>query len=173
LAKPGGGIITGYFFDDINTGILSIPSFFQYDSSIDEFETTIGTFIANATEKKISRVVIDLSQNTGGTVLLAISTFKQFFYGMHPYAASRIRSHEAANVLGGAFSEWWKELEANLGPDDSENRVSYEYAAAEKWVALNRINPVTGRRFASWAEYYGPVLEHGDAFTLAVSVLYI
>jgi hypothetical protein len=171
LTKPGRGIVTGYFLDDINTGVLSIPSFLQHDESIDDFETTIGTFIINATEKKISRVVIDLSQNTGGTVLLAISTFKQFFYGMQPYTASRIRSHEVANVLGGAFSEWWKELEANLGPEDSENRVNYEYAASEEWVALNRINPTTGRRFASWAEYYGPLLDHGGAFTLAVSAL--
>ncbi|KAF2190377.1 hypothetical protein K469DRAFT_746897 [Zopfia rhizophila CBS 207.26] len=167
LAVTGGGVVTGYFYDDISTGVLSIPSFFQYDPNTEQFGLTVEYFIANATKNNISRLVIDLQQNTGGTVYLAYNTFKQFFYRIDPYAASRIRSHELANVLGGAFSKWWKELESDLEGNDGANGVNYNYTAAEEWVVLNRINAATGRDFASWSEYYGPVSDHGDTFSLA------
>lgn len=171
LAVTGGGVVTGYFLDDISTGVLSIPSFYQYDPNTEQFDLSIQYFIANATKNNISRVVIDLQQNTGGTVYLAFNTFKQFFYSIDPYAASRIRSHELANILGGAFSEWWKELENDLDGNDGANGINYNYTAAEEWVAVNRINAATGREFTSWSEYYGPVLDRGDSFSLTVSMM--
>jgi hypothetical protein len=171
LAVTGGGVVTGYFYDDISTGVLSIPSFFQYDPNTEQFGLTIKYFIANATQKNVSRVIIDLQQNTGGTVYLAYNTFKQLFHRIDPYAASRIRSHELANVLGTAYSEWWKELESDLDGNDGANGVNYNYNAAEEWVVLNRINAATGRAFTSWSEYFGPVSDRGDTFSLAVSML--
>ena len=171
LAITGGGVVTGYFYDDISTGVLSIPSFFQYDPNTEQFGLAIEYFIGNATAKNISRIVIDLQQNSGGMAFLAYNTFKQLFYRIDPYAASRIRSHELANVLGTAYSEWWKALGSDLGGNDGANEVNYNYTAAEEWVVLNRINAATGQAFTSWSEYFGPVSDRGDTFSLAVSTL--
>lgn len=167
LAVTGGGVVTGYILPDISTGVLSIPSFYQYERNVDEFQNAVGYFIGNATQQNTSRVIIDLQTNDGGDVFLAYNTFKQFFYGIDPYAASRIRSHPLANVLGGAYSRWWKALERDL----SENGYAYNYTASEEWVVTNRINAATGGNFSSWADYYGRVSDRGDLFSAAVRIL--
>jgi hypothetical protein len=174
VAQPGlsvilGGVVTGYFYDDISTGVLSIPSFYQYNDNIEQFGLAVAHFIGNATEKNISRVVVDLQSNTGGNVYLAYNTFKNFFYQMDPYAASRIRSHELADVLGNTYSTWWKELEDDLDGNGGANEVNYNYTAADEWVINNRVNAATGQKFSSWSEYSGHVSELGDSFSLAVS----
>ena len=128
----------------------------------------MNSFIGNASSAKMSNIIIDLQGNDGGTVFLAFNTFKQFFYAMDPYAASRIRSHELANVLGGAFSEWWDSLEHDPDGNEGANEVYYQDHAADEWVVTNRINPATQTNFSSWSEYYGPVLDHGDSFSLPV-----
>jgi hypothetical protein len=170
LGVTGGGVVTGYFLEDISTGVLSIPSFHQTDPDIENFNAAVDDFIGNATQKNISRVVIDLQTNSGGQVYLAFNTFKQFFYNIDPYAASRIRSHDLANVLGGAYSKWWKELETDLGGQDGSNGELYNYTAAEEWVVVNRIKAETGGNFSSWADYYGRVSDRGDLFSAAVSL---
>jgi hypothetical protein len=176
VAQPGlsvtqGGEVTGYLLDDISTGVLSIPSFYSYNDNIEQFGLAVAYFIGNATEKNISRVIIDLQSNTGGNVYLAYNTFKNFFYQMDPYAASRIRSHELVDVLGNAYSTWWKELEDDLDGNEGANGVDYNYSAADEWVINNRINAATGEEFSSWSEYSGHVSERGDSFSLAVSKL--
>jgi hypothetical protein len=171
LSVVKGGVVTGYLYNDISTGVLSIPSFYSYNDNIDTFGTAVADFIGNATEKNISRVVIDLQTNTGGNVYLAYNVFKNFFYAMDPYAASRIRSHELADVLGNTYSTWWKELEGDLDGNEGANGVNYNYSAADEWVINNRINAATGERFSSWPEYSGKVSERGDSFSLAVSTL--
>jgi hypothetical protein len=171
LSVIKGGVVTGYFYEDISTGILSIPSFYSYNDNIDTFGVAVASFIGNATEKKISRVVIDLQTNTGGNVYLAYNVFKNFFYAMDPYAASRIRSHELADVLGNTYSTWWKELEGDLDGNEGANGVNYNYSAADEWVINNRINAATGQKFSSWSDYSGKVSERGDSFSAAVSAL--
>ncbi|KAL1800496.1 hypothetical protein ACET3X_000838 [Alternaria dauci] len=157
MSITGAGAMSGYILDDISTGILSIPSFYQDNLSVFYFFNAIDEFIGNATAKGIKRVVIDLQQNAGGLVLLALTTFQQIFPEMPPYTGSRIRNHRWADILGTAYTDWWQSLD----PDSLE---SQEYAASE-WVAVNRINAATGRNFASWAEYFGPVLDRNDAFS--------
>lgn len=173
LSVIGGGVVTGYVYDDISTGVLSIPSFYQYDRNIEQFDYAIQYFIGNATQRNISKVVIDLQTNTGGNVYLAYNTFKQLFYRIDPYAASRIRSHKLADVLGNSYSKWWKELEQDFdGGLDGSNGDFYNYTAADEWVINNRINAATGRNFSSWSEYSNQVTERGDKFSAAVSSLH-
>ncbi|PSN72087.1 hypothetical protein BS50DRAFT_516100 [Corynespora cassiicola Philippines] len=153
----GSGIVTGYLLDDISTGVLSIPSFYQTGGDIKNFTTAVREFVDLVAEQNTSRVIIDLQQNSGGMVLLALTTFKEFFFDIDPYTGSRIRSHELANVLGSAYSQWWESL-------DPEDPLYLSYAASE-WVATNRINPLTGQNFTSWAEYHGQVNVLDDSFS--------
>ncbi|KAF2741689.1 hypothetical protein M011DRAFT_491159 [Sporormia fimetaria CBS 119925] len=162
LAVTGGGVVTGYFLDDISTGVLSLPSFFQVGNDTGTYFDTVDWFINNATNRSISRIIIDLQQNSGGLNLLAISTFKRFFYAMEPWTASRIRSHYLADVLGTAYTEWFD----NLDPQSEDDNVWLNYFAGSEWVATNRINAATGSKFNSWGEYFGPLSENGDQFSL-------
>ncbi|KAH7408226.1 hypothetical protein DE146DRAFT_365948 [Phaeosphaeria sp. MPI-PUGE-AT-0046c] len=172
VSQPGlsviaGGVVTGYIYNDTSTAVLSIPSFYQYDTNIEQFDYAIQYFIGNATQRNVSKVVIDLQTNTGGNVYLAYNTFKQLFYHIDPYAASRIRSHKLADVLGNTYSTWWKELEQDFDGDNELNGEYYNYTAADEWVVGNRINAASGRNFSSWAEYSSQVTVKGDKFSAA------
>lgn len=51
---------------------------------------------------------------------------------------------------------------------DSESDES-QLTAATEWVVANRLNAITGQKFVSWAEYFGPVLDRDDRFSHKVS----
>jgi hypothetical protein len=158
LAINGGGIVTGYILEDLSTGVLSIPSFVQDTNDIEYFRKAVREFINNATTAKVSKVVIDLQQNSGGSTFLAYDTFAQFFPAIEPYGASRMRSHALADVLGETYTSWWNKPGTNQ--DDWWN-----FAALE-WIVTNRINADTDNLFASWSEFSGPVMSNGGQFTL-------
>lgn len=55
----------------------------------------------------------------------------------------------------------WQALDPES--DDSQD------TAGNEWVAVNRINAVTGQNFKSWAEYFGPIVDRNDQFSHKVS----
>lgn len=167
IGKTDTGVVTGYLLEDISTAVLSIPSFFMMDEEVADFDAAVEYFIGNATARNTKRLVIDLQQNSGGMSLLAFTLFKRLFNGLDPYTGSRIRSHEAANILGTAYSQWWESLEAH---ENAANNSDYQNLADSEWVVQNRINLETGKRFSSWKEYYGPIKDHKDSFSQQVGI---
>jgi hypothetical protein len=164
LGIIGGGVLTAYFFEDISTGILSIPTFQLFDEDIRTFAETVGDFIGNATAKKISKVIIDVQQNNGGSVLLALNTFKQFFPQNDPFAGSRRRMHPNANLLGNTITHWW----AQLNRTNPAHVPWIRKFAANEWVLTDRLNADTGKNFTNWPEYAGPKRFVNDDFSLIV-----
>ncbi|XP_014555933.1 hypothetical protein COCVIDRAFT_100919 [Bipolaris victoriae FI3] len=158
LAVRTDGVVSGYFLPQVDAATLSIPSFSQYSDSIEDFSGAVSAFIGNTTQQGLKRVVIDLQQNTGGTVELAFSTFKRFFPNADPFAGSRRRNHHLGGIIGGAYTSYFD----SLNPSDPD----YEYLLAAEWVVTPRLNAATGQNFTSWAEYTGPVQEKGDSFSL-------
>lgn len=156
------GLVTGYYYRDISTGVLSLPSFNPIPETAGNWSDAVVSFIQNASDAGVDKVVIDLQRNSGGTPLLAYTTFKLFFPDLTPFAGSRRRSFDLANVLGSATTQWWDSLnEAN----DAEALTKYENAANE-WVTTDRLNALSGKNFSSWFEYQGPVEDKGDRFSL-------
>ncbi|KAF2132542.1 hypothetical protein P153DRAFT_166525 [Dothidotthia symphoricarpi CBS 119687] len=157
-----GGLVTGYFYEDISTGVLSLPSFDAIPDTIGNYSDAVTEFINNASAAGLERIVIDLQRNSGGATLLAYTTFKSFFPDLMPFGGSRRRSFELANVLGSTVSDYWTSLDEN-NPDDS---IFKDELAADEWVITTRINAATGRNFTNWTEYQGPINDHGDTFSL-------
>lgn len=152
----GGGTVTGYIFDDVSVGVLSIPSFVSFGLDIRNFTATVDDFIRAAQKRNTAKVIIDLQGNTGGLVELAFVTFAQFFPQHYPFAGSRRRNHKLADVLGTSLTEYWSEL----APNDGNKSL----LAANEWVITDRLNAQTGQNFTSWAEYFGPRREENDDF---------
>lgn len=73
-----------------------------------------------------------------------------------------MRAHSTADVIGNNINSYYDELD-----HDSEYYANYssEFIAME-WVVTDRINAQTGQNFSSWAEYFGPRLQHDASFTL-------
>ena len=71
-----GGVLTGYFLNG-SIAVLSIPTFDVFGDDEVSFSSTVGAFIKQSKDAGMTKIVIDLQQNYGGTRLLATDTFKQ------------------------------------------------------------------------------------------------
>lgn len=144
------GYVTGYYLDDISTAVLSLPTFDESGWAVGNFSGAVNRFLQGAQARSLSKLIIDLQGNWGGTPLLAFTTFRNIFPGIDPFAGSRRRSHDMANILG------------------STKTAHFLNATADEWVVVNRLNAKTNENFTSWAEYAGPQHENGDTFSLVV-----
>jgi hypothetical protein len=156
------GIISGYFYEGISTGVLSIPSFDAVPDSIGNWSSAVTEFIRDASAAGLNKVIIDLERNSGGATLLAYLTFKLFFPDLAPFGGSRRRSFDVANTLGSATTEWWTALDE----DDVADQYTKYDSAANEWVIADRLNAASGQNFSSWSEYQGPVVDNEDRFSL-------
>ncbi|KAK1659934.1 peptidase S41 family protein [Colletotrichum godetiae] len=161
-ATGNGGVVTGYFYDDISTGVLSIPHFDQYGWDIGNFSLAIDTFLEGAQNRSLSKLVIDLTNNYGGTTGLALLLLRDLFPGIDPFAGSRRRSFDMANVLGSATTNYWEGLPTS---NSTEFEAKVELVANE-WVITSRLNAETNENFTSWEEYQGPRKYNDDDFSL-------
>jgi hypothetical protein len=144
-----------------STAVLSIPSFDEYGEALHTTQTTVDEFIRRSKEAGLQEVVIDLQQNTGGQILLAIDVFRRFFPNVEPFAGSQMRAHHPTDVMGRTLTNYFDGL-PTTDPD-------YEALIADEWVSSTRLNADTDANFTSWAEYYGPRVGSNDQFTAIVS----
>ena len=161
LGPDTSGYVSGYFFDDISTGVLSLPSFSASDDSVGNYSRAIREFIVGASEAGLENVIIDLQRNQGGLTLLAYTTFKVFFPDLLPFGGSQRRITPLANALGSATTKFWESLDES---DPDELELKYELGA-DNWLITNRINAGTGKNFSSWEEYATAVNVDGDTFS--------
>ncbi|KAE8826165.1 hypothetical protein PTNB85_09110 [Pyrenophora teres f. teres] len=157
LGLFGTGVVTGYLYDDISTGVLSLPTFDIVADSIGDYIQTVDDFIGNASAAGLQKVIIDLQQNPGGAIFLPFTIFKSFFPDLTPFAGSRRRSFPLANVIGTTKSEDWA---------STDDEWLKSYLLADEWVINAKLNAATGRNFSGWPEYEGPIEANGDTFTL-------
>ncbi|KAK1529359.1 peptidase S41 family protein [Colletotrichum costaricense] len=161
-ATGNGGVVTGYFYEDISTAVLSIPHFDQYGWDIGNFSLAVDTFLEGAQNRSLSKLVIDLTNNYGGTTGLALLLLRDLFPGIDPFAGSRRRSFDMANVLGTATTNYWEGLPTS---NSTEFKTKVELVADE-WVITSRLNAETNENFTSWQEYEGPRRYNDDEFSL-------
>ena len=73
LGLLASGSATGYYLPGINTAVLSVPSFKFDGDGVGTFLEAIDHFVANATKREASTIIIDLQQNHGGLAVLAFA----------------------------------------------------------------------------------------------------
>lgn len=153
------GFLTGYFLHDESLAVLSIPTFWADGDAIRAFADTVQSFLSQAKTAGMSRVLVDLQRNAGGDVVLAYSTFKQFFPAIEPFAGSLMRANPLSDALGSSITEYW---------DGTLNYTDWQYqaASANEWIATTKLNAATGQNFTSWEEMYGPKFDSVANFTL-------
>ena len=157
LGLDNGGVVTGYFLNDGITAVLSIPSFEVTGEAVMSFSTTVGDFISQAKAAGLTRIIVDLQRNTGGSDILAIDAFKQFFPSIDAFNGARLRANNFGDALGNTFTTYYNTQQMN--------ESFYEALSADAWVASVYLNAATGANFTSWPEFFGPHPDHGDLFT--------
>lgn len=154
------GFTTGYFLHDESLAVLSIPTFWADEAAIESFTDTVSEFLTRAKAAGLTKVVIDLQQNEGGTFLLAYSVFQQFFPSIVPFAGSNLREHRLADIMGSSITSYYDSLD-----DDS---YAQQNASAIEWIATTRTNAETGRNFTSWQELYDQGPDNIDSFSSTI-----
>ncbi|TDZ29073.1 Peptidase S41 family protein ustP [Colletotrichum spinosum] len=162
LSNYGANIVTGYFFEDMSTGVLSVPHFDHYEDDLGEFGDLVMEFMDGAEDKGLAHAVIDLQKNSGGSTASALLLFRELFPGVDPFAGSQRRTHESADFLGSATTHMYQELSAGTG-DDRDVSLSL---VADEWTIVTRLSAATGANFSSWEEYRGPRRQRDDDFSL-------
>ncbi|CAF9937758.1 hypothetical protein IMSHALPRED_000535 [Imshaugia aleurites] len=157
LGLQNGGVVTGYFLNDGITAVLSIPSFEVTGEAALSFSSTIGNFISQTKAAGLTRIIIDLQRNQGGSDLLAIDAFKQFFPSTDAFNGARLRANDFGDALGNTFTTYFNTQQLN--------ESFYDALSADIWVASVYLNAATGANFTSWPEFFGPHPDHGDLFT--------
>ncbi len=157
LGLDNGGVVSGYFLNDGITAVLSIPSFEVTGEAVMSFSTTIGDFIRQTRAAGLTRIIIDLQRNFGGSDILAIDAFKQFFPSIDAFNGARLRANDFGDALGNTFTTYYTTQQIN--------ESFYEALSADVWVAPVYLNADTGANFTSWPEFFGPHPDHGDLFT--------
>ncbi|KAK4690731.1 hypothetical protein P7C71_g6129, partial [Lecanoromycetidae sp. Uapishka_2] len=158
LGLLNGGVITGYFLNDGVTAVLSIPSFSMTSEAVLSFSTTIGQFLNQSKAAGLTRFIVDVQRNAGGSELLATDAFKQFFPSIDPFGGSRLRAQPLADALGNTFTTYFTTTQ-DIDPD------FYDELAADVWVAPVYLDAATGQNFTDWPEFFGPHEDNGDLFT--------
>jgi hypothetical protein len=162
-------LIGGYYLEDeySDVAVLSVPSFVGIDAQ-EEFQSTAATFIASAKAAGKKKMVIDVSANGGGTILLGYDLYKLFFPDTIDHAAEdRFRAFESTDLIGQKFSE-----AAGTFPRALVNATGNEtLAELNDNIASSVFNYRTdvdakGENFDSWADKFGPgLMQKGDNFT--------
>ncbi|TVY89811.1 Peptidase S41 family protein, partial [Lachnellula willkommii] len=157
LGTFGAGFVSGYFLKQSSVAVLSLPSFQEPGSAVGSFSDTVTRFLNASKAAGMQKVVIDVQQNYGGDVFLAVDTYKQFFPNQEPYGGSRMRATNPTNAMGEAVTSYWQ----GLNDTDADYYDFYD----DEWMPLTRINADTNDNFTSWSEFYGPHVYNGDSFT--------
>ena len=152
--------ISGYFLDDdpaySDVAVLSMLSF---ESNFpNEFQSVIETFISDAKAAGKTKLVIDLSGNGGGIILLGYDAFRQFFPNIVQDGFSRFREHDAFNIMSEQISGFTADFSADTASSKeifaSQSILDYRYD-------LNSTN----QNFLTYEDKFAPQKYNGDDFT--------
>jgi hypothetical protein len=162
--------IGGYYLEDdySDVAVLSVPSFVGTDGAQTGFQDTATKFLAAAKAAGKKKLVIDVSANGGGTILLGYDLYKILFPNNIDHAATdRFRAFESTDLVGQIFSETAGTFpRAFVNETQNETLFDLNDSVASSVFNYRSDVDVNGKNFDSWQDKFGPGLEQkGDNFT--------
>jgi hypothetical protein len=167
VLREAHNLIGGYFLEDdySDVAVLSVPSFVGI-SAQEEFQATAANFLAAAKAAGKKKLVIDVSANGGGTILLGYDLYKLLFPDEIDHAAAdRYRAFESTEILNQKFSETAEGVPRVLETDNETLADLVDSVVSSVFNYQTDID-VNGENFESWQDKFGPGLhQKGDNFT--------
>jgi hypothetical protein len=150
--------LAGYFLSAPgleSTAVLSVFSFDPTDTQ--SFIDTLTNFLDECRRLKKTHLIIDVSGNGGGNILLAFETFKQLFPTVDPYLTSSRRATPQLEILTEFTTKSAQAVRKNL--DD------FEDAGGDGDFDVSDVDDAAGKRYTSFQDYWHPFDTHNDSFT--------
>ncbi|KAL3425509.1 peptidase S41 family protein [Phlyctema vagabunda] len=137
-------LILGYYLEKYNAeiAVLQIPTF-QVGSEAREFTQTAVDFVKKAFKDGKKKLMIDLTDNGGGDLILAFDLIQILFPGSYMYSATRFRATELIGFMGQIFSAAAERNDTIV----SDLPVHFQ----------NAVRPDQKSGFYSWENMNGPV----------------
>ena len=150
------GYVAGFLLPDSDVAVLVMTAFSGANETRstedqEEHQSVIEEFLLDCKKQNRTKLIVDLSINSGGHVFSGIDAFKQFFPRVEPYGGSRMRSTPLVQYMGNIFSQ------AGI-----YNKTVYPIYSTASASDTNNM------KFPTWADMGGPFTFHGDNF-LAVT----
>jgi len=153
------GTVAGYYLDSHpDVAVLTLSTFLAFD-----FSEVVSKFLnASSGFDMKKKLVIDVSANGGGNIILAFDLFKQLAPNKEPYGGTRYRGTEVFDKIGGTVS---RKLDAGGSPEDIalEDPLLYSFESLPfnyKYDVGADLKP-----FKSWTDKFGPATYNNDTFT--------
>lgn len=160
IVKHSENIVSGYFMDGTDSAdvaVLSVNSFIGKGENFQaEFLQDTSTFLAKCKSTGKKRLIIDVRNNGGGSIVLGYLLFYQLFPELAPYTGLRFRGSDAARTLTQIASS-----------NSSAEAEDY----GRKSLFISRFNKAQviqqsdGTNFTSWQQLYGPLQQHDDLYS--------
>lgn len=150
--------LAGYFLQAPgleNTAVLAVFSFDPTNTQ--SFISTLETFLDACRRQHKSHLIIDVSGNGGGNILLAFETFKQLFPTVNPYLTSSRRATPQLEVLTNFFSMSTTDLQMNLS--------AFENSGGDGDFDVTDLDDAAGKPYESFEDFWHPFEVHNDSFT--------
>jgi Peptidase family S41 len=155
--------VNGFYLDGAeykDVAVLTVTSFEPTD--LLEFQNVLSKFIAQAKADGKTKLVIDLSSNPGGYIILGYELFRQLFPTIEPYGGSRYREHQAFRDISHVFnSATTNYSRADSDPNDVQWMESSAYSVSQDL-------DLEEKRFKSWKQKYGPYKHQNDEFSSGI-----
>lgn len=152
-------VVSGYFLNDTalqDVAVLSILSF--QTASVIEFQSIIQKMILKSKLAGKTKLIIDLSSNGGGNLLCGYDTFRQLFPQIEQDGFTRIRSHDALQIISKQVSD--RASNFSFGSKEASDYTYYQTPLNYRFD-LN----VNGSHFSSHEDKFGPIQLSNDNFT--------
>ncbi|EXJ83955.1 hypothetical protein A1O3_04622 [Capronia epimyces CBS 606.96] len=158
VVSDGDSTLAGYFLNAPGyegTAVLSVFSFDPADTQ--SFIDALTFFLDECRRENKTHLVIDVSGNGGGNILLAFETFKQLFPSVDPYLTSSRRANSQLEVLTKFFS--------TFSTMTRENVTAFLDAGGDSDYDATSLDNSAGQAYATWKDYWHPFEVHNDSFT--------
>ncbi|OQU99701.1 hypothetical protein CLAIMM_05296 [Cladophialophora immunda] len=160
IAISDDGSLAGYFLDDEpSVAVLAIHE--MSETAQVSTQQSLTRFLQQCRQANKTHLIVDVSQNVGGSIIVAYDIFKQLFPSVQPYLGAQLRAHEQVNILGTFITSLIQQAEKQkpVNVEDLNNDGLFTLFDATS------IDDDSGQPFQSWEQYFGPVQVHGDNFT--------
>ncbi|KIV95950.1 hypothetical protein, variant [Exophiala mesophila] len=153
------GTLAGFFLDTDgfrDTAVLAVKSF--EPTNDDSFIDTMKKFLEECRRRRSSHLIVDVSSNGGGNILLAVDTFKQLFPTVDPYHTFSFRATDQLEVLMNFYTSLAAELQ-----DSSEQ--TFANAGGDSDYDASPLLDAAGQGYDNFENYWRPFEVHNDSFT--------
>ncbi|KAK1774683.1 hypothetical protein QBC45DRAFT_32364 [Copromyces sp. CBS 386.78] len=157
--------IRGYYLDtpQNDTAVLQIPTF-QHTGGVDFSQTALDFLTLAASQRHgKTKLIIDLSGNTGGDVIPGFNVFKMLFPDLPIRTATRFRATEIVKLMGKVYSGvYTSTCRRDMDSDACERneQVQVEVPIDPPFVASVAVGPDQKKgRFrghGGWEDLFGP-----------------